>query len=106
MTGIHELKTWPAPFGAVESGDKVFEWRKNDRDYQEGDVVVLWEWDPAQADADGQAGFTGRRITADVGYVLRGPAFGVPEGFCVFSLIDVGNVQTARDTPSSSKGGT
>lgn len=96
---VHELKTWPESFEAIEIGDKLFEWRKDDRNYQEGDTVVLWEWDPARADDDGQAGFTGRRIVADVGYVLRGPAFGVPDGFCVFSLIAVGDVETA-DTPS------
>lgn len=43
---IHELKTWPAFFWPVVHGDKTFELRKNDRDFQVGDVLVLREWDP------------------------------------------------------------
>jgi hypothetical protein len=37
----HELKTDPEAFDAVASGAKTFELRRNDRDYQVGDVLVL-----------------------------------------------------------------
>lgn len=42
---IHELKILPKFFGDVESGEKTFEIRKNDRDYQVGDLIRLKEFD-------------------------------------------------------------
>lgn len=99
-TGFHELKTWPEPFEAVWSGDKLFEWRKADRNFVEGDRVRLREWDPKTSD------YTGRELTADVGFVLRGPSpFGVPEGFCIFSLLDVRVECWACEVESASQAG-
>lgn len=43
----HVLKTWPAPFAAVLSGEKRHEIRKADRPFAVGDVLQLREWDPA-----------------------------------------------------------
>lgn len=83
----HKLKTWPQPFEAVLSGEKTFEWRKDDRGVEQNDLVMLEEWDP-------ELGYTGRRVTGSIGYVLRAPAFGVPEGFCVFSVIELDDVET------------
>jgi hypothetical protein len=80
---VHHIKTHPEAFGAILDGDKNFEFRKNDRDYEETDLVVLQEYDPADEE------FTGRTIQARVGYVLTGPAFGVPVGFCCFSLLHI-----------------
>lgn len=85
-TGFHELKTWPEAFGAIDDGWKTFEWRKADRNFEEGDRVLLREWDPTKET------YTGRELSAEVGFVLRAPAFGVPEGYCAFSLIDVEDV--------------
>lgn len=42
----HELKLDTAYFARVESGQKTFEIRKNDRDYQVGDTLLLREYDP------------------------------------------------------------
>jgi hypothetical protein len=80
---VHHIKTHPEPFSAILDGDKNFEFRKNDRDYTEADLVVLLEYCPHDNE------YTGRQIQARVGYVLTGPEFGVPLGYCVFSLLHV-----------------
>jgi len=42
----HDLKAWPEFFDALASRRKTFEVRKNDRDYQLGDVLLLREYAP------------------------------------------------------------
>jgi len=42
---VHELKILPEWFEQVITGAKRFECRKNDRNYQIGDVLILKEWD-------------------------------------------------------------
>lgn len=91
----HRLKTWPEPFQAVAEGRKLFEYRRDDRGFAVGDELVLEEWDPSHYQRDSavvghihHGGFTGRKVRATVAYRLAGE-HGVPEGFCVLSLIDV-----------------
>lgn len=43
---VHELKIASEFFEAVKDGRKKFEIRKNDRNFQEGDVLILKEYDP------------------------------------------------------------
>jgi hypothetical protein len=83
MPKLHELKTWPEYYNLVASGAKTFEVRRDDRDFQPGDTVLLQEWDPQEHQ------YTGHQIRATVGYVLRGDAArwaGLRKGYCVFSL--------------------
>jgi hypothetical protein len=85
----HILKTWPPYFDAVKRGEKTFEGRKNDRNFQPGDTVVLqrtqedicWRVD---CDEDGKAK---HELRFRIGYVLKGGEFGIEEGYCVFSLL-------------------
>ncbi len=42
----HVLKCWPQFMPRIASGQKTFEIRKNDRDYQVGDRLRLCEYDP------------------------------------------------------------
>lgn len=46
MRAIHKLKIGSVFFEAVKDGRKKFEIRKNDRDFKEGDVLILEEYDP------------------------------------------------------------
>ena len=76
----HKLKTWPGPFNAMWIGQKRFEFRNDDRNFQEGDQLLLQEWDPVDEE------YSGREISALITYVSRGPAWGIPVGFAVLSL--------------------
>lgn len=87
----HDLKTWPEEFSAVAEGTKRFEWREDDgRGFEVGDVLILHEWeiDPRSLPAVHPEGeYTGRVLRAHVTYLIRGPAFGVPIGYVVMSIL-------------------
>lgn len=76
----HSLKTWPEYYQRIVSGEKTFEVRKNDRDYQTGDYLDLQEYDPASNK------YTGSSITKKVSYILHGGSFGVESGTVVMAL--------------------
>lgn len=76
----HELKTWPEHFKAVRAGDKPFEVRKNDRDFKIGDYLVLSEFDPVTEQ------FSGQKEIRKISYILKGPGFGIEEGYVVLGL--------------------
>lgn len=76
----HALKTWPDFFDAMLSGKKRFEIRKNDRDFQVGDRLLLREWIPS-----GEF-YTGRKAYFYVDYILDAPKFGMRSGFVVMSV--------------------
>ena len=90
----HELKTYPEPFAVSSAGVKRFEYRKNDRDYEVGDTLYLREWDPMTGE------FTGCWLRELVTYVLRGPDFGVPEGFAILSTRGIEAGYGPRKQPS------
>ena len=72
------LKILPEYFEAVSSGNKRFEIRKDDRNYQVGDHILLCEWDGKE--------FTGRFMSIDsIKYILRDcPDYGLKDGYCIF----------------------
>ncbi len=76
----HILKTWPEYFDATWKGDKAFELRVNDRDYKAGDKLILQEYDPITNL------YSGREIECNVGYVLYGGQFGLPENLCIMTI--------------------
>lgn len=94
----HLLKTWPGEFEAVRRGDKWHEVRKSDRNFQQGDSLILAEWNPAVFEAEMQSrpdmpkedaerkAFTGRKLLRVVGYVTKAGSWGLPKDVCVFSL--------------------
>lgn len=76
----HNLKTVNPYFEEVFSGRKTFEMRKNDRDFQPGDLVILMEYDAWNNS------FSGRVIAFKIGYVLYAYS-GLQVDFVVFSLL-------------------
>lgn len=58
---VHELKTLPKYFKAVKEGEKTFEVRKDDRDFQVEDYVNLKEW-------NGE--YTGDSMIRQITYIL------------------------------------
>ena len=65
----HRLKTWPKQYQDVLAGVKTFEVRKNDRDFQVGDFLLLKEYDPETKK------YTGPSLTKKIVYIfpLKGP---------------------------------
>ncbi len=76
----HDLKVWPKQFSAIMGDCKKYEIRVNDRDFREGDELMLQEWDPEIKS------YTGRYLLTTVTYMTRGGEFGLPENLCVMSL--------------------
>lgn len=72
---IHELKILPEYFEAVVSGDKRFEIRKNDRNYQKGDILRLNEYQ------DGQ--YTGDVHVVEITYITD---YAQQEGYVVLGI--------------------
>jgi len=79
---IHVLKCWPAYFEAMRVGRKSFEVRRNDRDFQVGDCIVVQEYNPELGRLSGEA------FSVRVVYMLAGGQFGMPEGYCVMGIED------------------
>lgn len=82
---VHELKTWTEYYNAVNHPNikyrKNFEVRKNDRDYQVGDYLLLKDYNPETKEYSGKECF--RLIT----YILDKQPF-VSEGYIIMGLIE------------------
>lgn len=76
----HKLKLAKMFFEDVRLGRKSFELRKNDRDYQIGDILELREMDNGE--------LTGRAIEKEITYILEGFA-GLKEDYCILALADI-----------------
>tara|TARA_Y100000310_G_scaffold257230_1_gene265259 strand:+ start:2375 stop:2635 length:261 start_codon:yes stop_codon:yes gene_type:complete len=58
-------KIWPEFFDNIESGKKKFDLRLADVDINEGDVLILEEFDPETKQ------YTGRKIEKEIKFVLK-----------------------------------
>lgn len=76
----HELKTWPDQFNEIRIGWKLHEFRKNDRDFKTEDLVLLREFEPIPGR------YTGEQELVQILSISYGPEWGIPDGFCVWSL--------------------
>ena len=77
---MHELKTWPEPFRAIQRGDKTFEIRNADRDFSVGDELRLFEY------LHEENRYTGSALTATVTYLVKPGEWGLPSNVCVMGI--------------------
>lgn len=119
MSTRHSLKTHGVYFDAIKRGDKTFDIRKNDKEYQAGDVLELVRTEghpkfglpaPMPAPAPPLSSSIIPRFPGDMGpipaapvpapqaevlicrvlYVLQGGSYGLEDGFCCMSIEPVG----------------
>ena len=76
-----KLKTLPQYYDRVYEGQKKFEVRKNDRDYQVNDVYFLEYYNPLDANDTRP-----NNIPILITYVLSGGQFGIDKDHCVFGF--------------------
>jgi hypothetical protein len=81
---IHELKTINSYFIDILYEKKLFEIRKNDRDFKVGDMLYLREYDP---DRIYPSHYTGRWILVEVEYILPENKFeGLSKDYCCMGI--------------------
>jgi len=75
-------------FNEVFLGHKTFEIRFDDRGYREGDLLVLREthYTGEEMRAGAPLEYTGRDCARIVTHVLRGPIYGLKEGWVIMSI--------------------
>lgn len=82
---IHELKIKQGYFEAIESGEKTFEIRKDDRDYEVGDLIAfkpIPDYVP-----EGKKLLSFLRGYWTITYILRDcPEYGLMPGYCILAL--------------------
>ena len=77
----HFLKILPKWFEDVKSGKKKFEIRRNDRNFETGDILVLQEYEKGK--------YTGREIQKEIEYIYIGNGlYGLSEDFCILGIKD------------------
>jgi hypothetical protein len=82
----HEVKSWAHFFDAIAAGVKLHDLRKNDRNYQVGDQLLLKRYDIQKGE------FTGEECLVEVTYITsnRYPcAYSsavLPHDYCILSL--------------------
>lgn len=91
----HKLKILPQYFKAVQSGEKTFELRKNDRGFKVGDKIILQEYEPFKDGViKGRYGlYTGQELEKEISYILTGGQYGLEEGYCILGLEDVRKIK-------------
>lgn len=93
MSQVHELKTLPNYWDAVNRGEKTFEVRRDDRGFQKGDTLRLLKMQKraiggyeVEYDYSGGPSYV---LTKRIIYVLTGGQFGIEPGYVVLGLADL-----------------
>ena len=78
-----EKKCLPEYYQAVRKRIKTFEIRKDDSDYEVGDILELYEWDGEK--------YTGHKIARQITYILRNAEqYGLQDGYCILAIQPIG----------------
>lgn len=85
MSKTHELKILPEHFWPVVTGHKKAELRKNDRDFEVGDTIILYEWN---------GDYTGERTERTIVHIADVGAY-LP-GYVLLSINEIANWKDAR----------
>lgn len=84
----HQIKTHEDVFQDRVDALKPWEFRKNDRGYKVGHF--LHEREVRKVVRDGKTTeelvYTGRELMSRIDYLLEGPRFGLPKGYCIMTL--------------------
>lgn len=83
---LHRLKTLAPYWERVQSGEKTFEIRKNDRDFQVGDTLELEYYNPDKPIQQGFDYYPTQIILARVNYILSGGKFGLDTDYCIMAI--------------------
>ena len=86
---IHTLKTDPEPFESVLLGLKKFEIRFDDRGFEVSDELYLQEtkYTGTEINNGAELIYTGRVTIRAVSHILRGPIYGLLNGWVIMSFI-------------------
>ena len=85
----HYLKTWPVFYADVECGAKTFEVRKNDRNFQVGDILCLREYEPKTKE------YSGENLLVSVDYTIHLNGLpDIPDGFIGMSISLLGESES------------
>lgn len=77
---VHYLKIKPEYFKDIERGVKTFELRKNDRDFQVGDVLMLIK-------LDNEGNETDQVMRVKVTYILKDCSqYGLQDGYAILGI--------------------
>ena len=76
----HTLKIWPAWYVDVATGLKTFEYRKDDRGFEVGDLLILLEYKPDVV----SGAYTGRAVARRITYITKGAP--IPVGYCILGI--------------------
>lgn len=85
----HKVKIWPEYFNQVRNGRMKFQLRRNDRDFQVGDELLLKEWHETLSEG---WKYTGRELLVRVDYIMDPAdhsAFGLFQGYVIMSISHV-----------------
>lgn len=77
----YEVKTAPSYFEAAMASKKLFELRKNDRNYQVGRKLLQKEFKDNE--------YTGRKILQEITYLLEDYT-GLEDGYCILGVKNIG----------------
>lgn len=95
----HFLKTVQPYFDLQLSGVKQFEYRKNDRDYRVGDLLVLREYFAREKR------YSGRELVAEVLFIIAGnDTVNLPDGWVLLCTRPAANLAPCPAMPAGAPG--